>query len=200
MTRFHEEPTTRERILSEAGRLIRDSGLHGLSMRTLAARLDMSATALYRHFDDKGALVLALSTEGFEQFGAQLFATLSEKSSTQRLHATVLRYVAFALKNPNHYRVMFMLSPQELSGLGLLDENRSRFEATLLFMADRVADGVRDGGLSPVDPLGGAYALLASLHGVMSLRLDEKLADLDETAFTDLARQTVLATLRGLEK
>lgn len=51
---------TRERILDAAVELVGEKGLHAVTFRALATRLNVSAMAPYRHFENKAALVAAL--------------------------------------------------------------------------------------------------------------------------------------------
>ena len=48
---------TRDRVLAAARELLIERGMDGLSMRTLAARLEVSPNALYSHVDSKTVLV-----------------------------------------------------------------------------------------------------------------------------------------------
>ncbi|OBH01630.1 hypothetical protein A5692_17175 [Mycobacterium sp. E342] len=50
-------PLTRELIASVAADLIRTEGIDALTMRTVAAKLGVSAMALYHHVDDKDEIV-----------------------------------------------------------------------------------------------------------------------------------------------
>lgn len=50
-------PLTRELITSVAADLIKEQGLDALTMRTVAARLGVSAMALYHHVEDKDEIV-----------------------------------------------------------------------------------------------------------------------------------------------
>ena len=50
-------PLTRELIASVAADLIRAEGIDALTMRTVAAKLGVSAMALYHHVDDKDEIV-----------------------------------------------------------------------------------------------------------------------------------------------
>jgi TetR/AcrR family tetracycline transcriptional repressor len=52
---------TRTQIIEEALRLVDAQGLEGLSLRTLAARLDVQAPTLYWHVPNKAALLDAVS-------------------------------------------------------------------------------------------------------------------------------------------
>jgi AcrR family transcriptional regulator len=50
-------PLTRELIASVAADLINEEGVDGLTMRTVAAKLGVSAMALYHHVDDKDEII-----------------------------------------------------------------------------------------------------------------------------------------------
>ena len=54
---------SRELILEAAGRLVKEEGLDGLSMRRLAQELDVWPMSVYRYFQDKDALLDALADE-----------------------------------------------------------------------------------------------------------------------------------------
>jgi TetR/AcrR family transcriptional regulator, tetracycline repressor protein len=56
-----EGPLTRAAIVDEAIRLINEDGLEGVSLRRLAARLDVKAASLYWHFKDKADLLAGMA-------------------------------------------------------------------------------------------------------------------------------------------
>ena len=63
---------SKERIVQEALQLLNESSLEGVTLRKLAKRLDVYASALYWHFNNKAALVNemaeAILEEGFVKF------------------------------------------------------------------------------------------------------------------------------------
>jgi AcrR family transcriptional regulator len=66
-----------ERALVEAAlRTIRLEGVQGLTLRGVGAQLGVSRTALYRHFEDKAALVARVALEGFTLFHEALSAAI----------------------------------------------------------------------------------------------------------------------------
>ena len=67
-------PELRERLLVAATDLLADGGAAGLTTRSLAARAETSAPALYELFGDKAGVVRELYFEGFRQLGAELSA------------------------------------------------------------------------------------------------------------------------------
>src|SRR5271167_4787444 len=67
-------PELRERVLASAVDLLAEEGAAGLTARSLAARAETSAPALYELFGDKSGIVRELYFEGFRQLFAELAA------------------------------------------------------------------------------------------------------------------------------
>ena len=105
---------TRQQILTEARELFLEDGLAGFSMRAVASRVGVSATALYRHFNDKDALLASLLSEAFATFGSYLGRALGGRTPIERFRAIGLAYVDFALDHPRDYELMFLTNCAEL--------------------------------------------------------------------------------------
>src|SRR5919199_1636107 len=119
-------------LLDAADALLDEGGAGAVSLREAARRAGVSATAPYRHFADKEALLAALATRGFEQFGAALDEAARDASDP--LAAMGLAYVRFALARPGRFRLMF--------GPGI---DRSRFpelQAAAVRAFERLVAGV----------------------------------------------------------
>ena len=69
------QPTTKERILDEALILFSQNGYKGTNLRDLAARLELSKSALYKHYDSKEAIWNAL-LDKMEAYYAQRFGSM----------------------------------------------------------------------------------------------------------------------------
>lgn len=79
-----------------------------LGLRALARDVGVSATALYRHFPDKEALLDALADEGIRRLGAtQAQAWLKAGGGKQGFRATGIAYVRFAHDEPALFRLSF---------------------------------------------------------------------------------------------
>src|ERR1700724_138072 len=72
-------PELRNRVLAAALDLLAEEGAAGLTARSLAARADTSAPAVYELFGDKSGVVRELYFEGFRQLSNEL-TTLAESS------------------------------------------------------------------------------------------------------------------------
>ncbi|ODU24704.1 TetR/AcrR family transcriptional regulator, partial [Sphingopyxis sp. SCN 67-31] len=79
-----------------------------LGLRALARDVGVSATALYRHFPDKEALLDALADEGLRRLGAlQAQAWLKAGGGKAGFLAIGVAYVRFAHEDPAIFRLSF---------------------------------------------------------------------------------------------
>lgn len=98
----------RQALVDQAVRTIRTDGVEALTLRDVGAHLRVSRTALYRHFADKQALLVAVATEGFRAFRKELAdAWNGAGRGREGFLAQGRAYIRFATENPSHYRVMF---------------------------------------------------------------------------------------------
>ena len=95
--------------LVEAGlAALEASDADAVSLRELARQVGVSATAVYRHFPDKKALLAALAAEGIARLGtAQRLASEQVGGGGAGFAATGQAYVRFALANPALFRLAF---------------------------------------------------------------------------------------------
>lgn len=99
----------------EAARVqLGERGAEDVSLREVARAAGVSATALYRHFPDKTALLEALSDEGFGRLAAAQRAAMAAATDTKvdAFNAMGRAYVRFALGEPGLFRLMFTHTPK----------------------------------------------------------------------------------------
>ena len=95
-------------VLDAALRLVEAKGADGLSMREAARAVGVDPAAVYRHYDDKGAVLAALAARGFAEMARQMETRAARASDAEeRFRAIGRAYVAFAVKHPAYFRVMF---------------------------------------------------------------------------------------------
>ncbi|HWK36697.1 TetR/AcrR family transcriptional regulator [Sphingomonas sp.] len=91
-----------------------------LSLRELARAAGVSATAVYRHFPDKAALMAALAREGHDRLAeAQRQAAAGAAGAGGAMAAfaaTGRAYIRFALANPALFRLAFSAAPDGPGG------------------------------------------------------------------------------------
>jgi len=114
--------------------LVESRGVGALSLREVAASARVSATAVYRHFADKDALLAAIAAEGFAKLNAEFDAAVSAggaQDPVSRLHALGSAYVRQALGHPGLFRLMFGSRQGSRARDARLNEEASRAYHTL---------------------------------------------------------------------
>ena len=97
----------RDRLLSVAADLLAEEGAAGLTTRSLAARAETSAPALYELFGDKAGVVRELYFQGFRQLSEQLAALAETEDPIADLWTTASAYRRFIRANRALAEVMF---------------------------------------------------------------------------------------------
>lgn len=99
----------RDALISAAVQRLQADGVAKLSLRGLAADVGVSPTAVYRHFEDKSALLAAIACDGFVGLTQNMHKHLGQEpcDSLTALKKIGVGYVDYAIHHPAHYRLMF---------------------------------------------------------------------------------------------
>jgi AcrR family transcriptional regulator len=99
---------TRDRILSSATRLVLQQGEAALSMRSIGSKVGVSATAIYRHFPEKAALLDAVVAQAFATFEQYLRRGTPKSGGRLGLRRFARQYLEFAIAEPRLFEVLFL--------------------------------------------------------------------------------------------
>jgi AcrR family transcriptional regulator len=109
-SRYHHGDL-RAALIEEGLKLIGAGPAEALSLREIARNVGVSATAVYRHFPDKAALLGALCTEGHGMMASAFREAMAGKGDAQSAFVAMGRaYVQFALAHPALFRLMMAQS------------------------------------------------------------------------------------------
>jgi AcrR family transcriptional regulator len=102
------KPVGAERVMAAARRVLARDGSSALSMRNVAADAGITATAIYRHFKDKDALLATLIRERYDEFLKYLASAQPGRTALEHLMNVFDRYVDFAIDHPSSYDLLFV--------------------------------------------------------------------------------------------
>ncbi|GAA3164361.1 MULTISPECIES: TetR/AcrR family transcriptional regulator [Streptomyces] len=154
----------RASCLRAARDLLEEDGGAALSLRAVARRAGVSATAPYRHFADREALVSAVAAQGYRELADHLAAAHPAPRAPEDLAAVAVAYVHFAVERPALFRVMFA-EPCDPAAA-----ERTAAAAAVWDCVGRVVRDVFPGA----DPEALSTAVWGLVHGLAFLRLDGK--------------------------
>lgn len=189
----------RDQILEATRDLLLEEGLQGISMRKVAVRVGVSATAIYRHYADKNALLEAAVMQGRLTLLRAFKRALDGRTPRERLRLTGKNYIHFALRHPKDYQVLFMAWDQLPVDLPRPRQSGAH-TPTFQFLLDRVADCVR-AGLLPARTNAFEVAMLcwSVCHGLASLYLTGGTTHrMSRVRFQRMADRVIALTLDGL--
>ena len=151
-----------------------------LGLRALARDVGVSATALYRHFPDKEALLDALADEGLRRLGAlQAQAWLKAGGGVAGFKATGIAYVRFAHDEPALFRLSFTRQ--------MPDRKEGGDGGEVAYNLLRAGVGEALPGVDNVDIA--ALHAWALVHGLAMLILDRRI-DWDEAMVAEVVGLT----------
>ena len=141
-------------------------GYEGVTMRQLAEALGCSPKTPYRYFKDKADILATVRAQAFGRFADTLEqATAGVADTAERGRLTAEAYLAFALKNPHAYRIMFEIdAPVDESHpeLGPQADRAARY-------ITRGAEEMAASGFIDVDPKLFGWSMWAAIHGIVML-------------------------------
>ncbi len=105
----------REEILDACEKLLLATGsAEAVSIRAVADAVGVTAPSIYRHFPDKTTLIFEVCQRHFNTLDRQIDEAVAGLTDPlKRLQARGIAYVRFGRDNPEPYRIMFMLRPQQ---------------------------------------------------------------------------------------
>jgi len=102
-----------EAMVDEALREVRDVGPDEVSLRRIATTLGVSPSAAYNHFSDKDALLRQVGQCGHDDLDQRMARATdahpgdTDAAAIQRFRALGEAYIAFAVDDPNLFRLTF---------------------------------------------------------------------------------------------
>lgn len=162
--RQRQRTDARRAILDASEALLVEDGYERFSMRRLADRCGYTAPTIYHYFGDKPGLLDALLEERFERMLLDLRSVRPGGDPAGYLRDMARAFVGFALRNPNHYRVLMAPRPDGSEPPRAAEEARELLQQPLHEL--KAAGRLRIDDFEAV-----AQSLWALTHGLISLHI-----------------------------
>jgi AcrR family transcriptional regulator len=184
----------RARVALAAREVFESGGVEGISMRRLAERVGVSATAIYRHFRDKDEILDELISAGLAVLSEYLAPALKAKDPERRLRGLIDAYLRFAVEQPRYFDLAFLVrGPSTRMAEELERHNRLTFKMAI----EQVAACMEAGIFRPGDPIETAVFLWSTAHGLVTLHRMNRFGGGTEQ-FTRLYHATIAQAIQSL--
>lgn len=162
------QDAVRATILDAATHLLVTEGPGALTVRRISGEVGCSTKVIYTLFGGKDGLVEALWLEGFARFERSLLAARRDADPLARLRECGLGYRAYALAEPDYYRVMFQDAvPGFTPSAEAMEAARRAFSILQADVAACLGAGLLRGGTAAEI----ADLLWMAAHGATSLEI-----------------------------
>ncbi|MEO0787041.1 MAG: TetR/AcrR family transcriptional regulator [Bacteroidota bacterium] len=197
--KMREREALREHFISVALDLFSKGGYEAVKMRDVAEAAEYSVGTLYNQFKDKNELFLAVQQLAFEQKKSFMESAIKPGMSGREMMLAIGKaFIEFGLKNPDLYRVMFILdSPMQ----AVQDHESWHTGIRLHGVLSQVVDYCMEVGALPrVNKLQISFGMWAMVHGMVSLRITDRLSiyegeHLEEYSRVDDPDELIMQTL-----
>jgi AcrR family transcriptional regulator len=106
--RTRQKEEVRCSILSTAWQQVKEEGWQSLSIRKIADAIEYSVPVIYDHFENKEAILFEFASEGFALLSKKIEKAKQKSGDpAEQLKAIADAYWNFALKNKEHYQLMY---------------------------------------------------------------------------------------------
>ncbi|WBV22112.1 TetR/AcrR family transcriptional regulator [Pantoea piersonii] len=165
MDKLSHKARTRQRILDEAARVMRECGTESIGVASLMKRVGLTHGGFYAHFDSREALVQAVIAEMFTDSTQRMQPLWQQSDPAERLNTLIDYYLSETHRDsPAEGCPM----PALVSEVGHLpDEAKAIFTQGVASMLQRLSELLAELGQREVEAL--ASSLLAEMVGALAL-------------------------------
>ena len=183
------EHTTKDRILNESLVMFAEHGYKGTNLRDLAARLDLSKSALYKHYDSKEAIWNAL-LDKMEAYYALRFGSMDNLPETpdswDAFIQMAMGMIRFTVHDPQIILTRKLLTTEQFHDARVCKLATKHFLEGTANIYAKVFEGMMNKGLlKKGDPAMLAFSFTAPISALIHLcdrepdRHDEAFARMD---------------------
>lgn len=178
----HKEQV-RGAILQSAWKIATEEGWQTLSIRKIADAIEYSVPVIYSHFENKEAILLEFTKEGFTLLTQELLkAKENEQGPGCQLVKMARAYWNFAFENKEYYQLMFGLGMPACEMVNTVPEMKTFTEV----MVSSISAAIAQSKNPEAEVFMKYHAYWSILHGLVAIQMIEK------SVYPDDLKQKVL--------
>jgi len=169
--RLREKEEVRSTILTAGWRLVKEEGWESLSIRKIADAIEYSIPVIYDHFENKEAILEEFGKEGFKVLTKKLKkAKEKHQRPADQLKAIAEAYWDFAMKNTEHYQLMYGVGMACCEGEHCMSEQTESRE----LIAEPISELISKGKHPQANPCLKYHTFWSIMHGLISIRMTNR--------------------------
>lgn len=158
----------RSSILRAAWDLVQAEGWQCLSIRKIADAIEYSVPVIYSHFENKEAILLEFTKEGFRLLDTQLQTAKDQyQEPAAQLEAMAHAYWNFAFQNKEYYQLMYGLGMPTCETVKQVPE-LTRFTE---IVQSTIKELISESAQPDINPFLKFHTFWSMLHGLISINM-----------------------------
>jgi AcrR family transcriptional regulator len=171
--RLRQKVEVKTSILQAAWQLVLEEGWQALSIRKIADAIEYSVPVIYSHFDNKDAILLEFTKEGFRLLTQAITQQRDvQQDPSRQLEAIAQAYWNFAFDQKEYYQLMFGLGIPPCEQVNQVAEMKE-FSDILISVIQEV---IATSNQSQTDAFLKFHTYWSILHGLVSIQMIDRKA------------------------
>jgi AcrR family transcriptional regulator len=200
--REEKKQFSRQKILDAAREVFFRDGFMAANLDEVAQKASVAKGTLYRYFDSKAELYVAVLADNGEIFKQRLRETVdSGEGAAERVRKLAKFYYSHWIRNHDYFQIFWAIENQAVIGElppGVLDEVSKLWEECIEIVADIVAEGIERGEFAKCDPWEMANILWTVANGLIQTDMSATRRSLRRVRLETVFEDAIELFLRGL--
>ena len=200
--REEKRQASRRKILEAAKEVFFRDGFMAANLDEVAQKAGVAKGTLYRHFDSKAELYVAVLADNGEIFKQRMReAVAGDTGAAERVRLVAKFYFDHWVRNHDYFQILWAIENQAVIGelpAGVIDEVASLWEECVAILSDIVESGVRNGEFSECDPWEMANLLWTVANGLIQTESSATRRSLRRVSLEQAYTDAVEVCLRGM--
>jgi AcrR family transcriptional regulator len=169
--KIRQKEEFRASILEAAWLQVLTDGWQSLSIRKIADAIEYSIPVIYNHFENKEAILLEFTKEGFHKLGEALQKVKDQhQEPAVQLEAMAHAYWNFAFDHQEYYQLMFGLGIPACEKVNQIVEMKNM----TIIMISTIQETIATSSNKEADFFLKYHTYLSILHGLVSIQMMRK--------------------------
>ena len=202
--RERKKAASQQRILEAAESVFFRDGFKDANLDEVAESAGVAKGTLYRYFDNKAELYVAVLARDGRQFEEKLARLLDpDLAPPEQVRRLSRFYLRHYVDHPDYFQIFWAVENQELIGqlpASVVEEITNLWERSLAVLAQTLERGVRDGYFAPNDAWETAHILWTLANGIIQSEHSPPRRRLRGRALERVFEDAIDLVLRGLTR
>jgi AcrR family transcriptional regulator len=200
--RDDKKAESRRRILESAREVFFRDGFMAANLDEVADKAGVAKGTLYRYFDSKAELYVAVLAHNGAIFEEKMRSTLeSGLPAPEQIRRTARFYFDHYVENRDYFQIFWAIENQPVIGelpAGVVDEVAGLWERCVAMVAEIVEDGVQNGIFHPCDSWEVANLLWTLANGLIQTETSATRRRLRRSPLRETFDDAIEIVLKGL--